>query len=70
MFEINVVEKIKTYFMFHNFFPIGNRAVYEIMCKNVVEPERPEMTIKYGAHSLMVDKSTDEIIIRHMRFAC
>jgi len=24
---------------------LENRAVYEIMCKNVVEPDRPEMTM-------------------------
>jgi hypothetical protein len=32
MFQINVVEKIKTHFMFSDFFP-ENRAVYEIMRK-------------------------------------
>ena len=37
--------------MIHNIFS-ENRAVYEIMCKNVVEPERPQMTIKYGAYAL------------------
>ena len=30
--------------MFHNFFS-ENRAVYHTMSKNVVEPERPPMTI-------------------------
>jgi hypothetical protein len=30
--------------MFNNFFP-PNRALYEIMSKNVVEPERPQMTV-------------------------
>ena len=29
--------------MLNNFFP-ENRAVYEIMWKNIVEPERPQMT--------------------------
>ena len=37
MFEIKVVEKIKTHFMSSNFFS-ENRAVYEIMSKKV-EPE-------------------------------
>jgi hypothetical protein len=41
MFKIKVVDKIKTHiFMFSNFFS-GNRAVFEIMSKNVVEPEGP-----------------------------
>jgi len=28
-----------------NFFPPENRAVYEIMCKNIAEPDRPRMTV-------------------------
>jgi hypothetical protein len=36
--------------MFNNFFFFfENRAVYEIMSKNVVEPERSQMTMYYGA---------------------
>ena len=31
--------------MFGNFFFPKNRVVYEIMSKNMVEPERPQMTI-------------------------
>jgi hypothetical protein len=38
------VRKIKTYFVFSNFF-LGNRAVYEIMWKNMLSPDRPQMTI-------------------------
>jgi hypothetical protein len=37
--------------MFNNFVS-ENRIVYEIMSKNVVEPERPQMTIQYGACAL------------------
>jgi len=33
-----------THFMFNNFFP-GNRGVYEIMWKNVVDPDRIQMAI-------------------------
>jgi hypothetical protein len=29
-----------------------NRAVYEIMRENLVDAERPQMTIKYGACAL------------------
>jgi hypothetical protein len=43
MLETEVVEKIKTRFLFHFFSE--NRAVYEIMWKNIVEPDRPQMTI-------------------------
>ena len=37
------IENQNTHFMFNNFF--FNHAVYEIMWKNIVEPDRPRMTI-------------------------
>jgi hypothetical protein len=37
------VDKIKTYFMFNNLFS-ENRAVYEMMQKNVVQLDRPQIT--------------------------
>jgi hypothetical protein len=40
-------------FMFNNFFP-ENHDVYEIKSKNMVEPERPQVTIEYGACALRV----------------
>jgi hypothetical protein len=46
IFEMKVADKIKTRFIFSFFFE--NRAVYEIMWKNVVEPDSLQMTI-YGA---------------------
>jgi hypothetical protein len=39
------VKKIKTHFMFSNPPPTPNLAVYEIMWKNIVYPDRPQMTI-------------------------
>jgi hypothetical protein len=39
MFQIKVVEKIKVQELFSE-----NRAIHEIMWKNMVEPERPQMT--------------------------
>ena len=44
MFQTKVVEKIKTHFVFDNVF-LENRAVYEILWKNMVEPDRPHMTV-------------------------
>jgi hypothetical protein len=43
----NVLDKIcrenqNTHFMFSKFFFSANRAVYDIMSKNVVEPEGPQ----------------------------
>ena len=54
MFQTQIVEKIKTHFIFNKFRPPpppDTRAFHEIMCKNVVEPDRPQMT-QYGACAL------------------
>jgi len=40
----NIVEKIKTHFVFSNIF-FENRAVYEKRWKNSVQRVRPKMTI-------------------------
>ena len=42
-------ENQNIHFMFSNFSE--NRAVYEIMSKNVVEPEGAQMTSQYGAYA-------------------
>ena len=42
MFQPKVVEKLETHFMSNNFFP-ENRAGYEIMWKNIVQPDKPQM---------------------------
>ena len=44
-------EDQNTHFMFNNFFP-ENRAVCEILSKNMVEPEGPQMTSQYGVYEL------------------
>jgi len=43
-FQTRVEENIKTYFMFNNFF-FETNAIYEIMWKNIVQPDRPQMTL-------------------------
>ena len=43
MFQTKFVDK-NIHFMFNNLFP-EDRAVYEIMSKIMVEPERPRVTI-------------------------
>ena len=46
IFEMKVVEKIKTHISYSvTFFFPEDRAVYEVMSKNVVEPERPQTKI-------------------------
>jgi hypothetical protein len=54
IFQTEFVEKIKTHFYVQSFFFSENRAVYEIMWRNTVQP----------------DRATDVSIIRRMRFAC
>jgi hypothetical protein len=44
-------ENQNTHFIFSNFFS-ENRAVYEIIAKDVVEPEGPQMTSKYSLYAL------------------
>jgi hypothetical protein len=51
MFQTTIGEKIETHFVFNNFF-FENCAIYEIIWKNCIEPNRPKMTIKYGACAL------------------
>ena len=38
-------ENQNTRFLFDNFFPLENLAVCEIMWKNIVQPDRPQITI-------------------------
>jgi hypothetical protein len=45
MFQTKRVEKIETHILYSKtFFSLENRAVYEIMWKIMVEPNRPQMT--------------------------
>jgi hypothetical protein len=45
------IEKIKTLISCSVTFS-ENRAMYEIMWKNMVEPDRPQIKIQYGACAL------------------
>jgi len=52
LLQTNVVQKIKTHFIFKHFSE--SRAVYEITWKNMLQPDRPQMTIHYEhAHCLL-----------------
>ena len=48
MFETKVEGKTKTQVLCSVTFFSGNRAVYEIMWKNMVQPVRSQMTVLYG----------------------
>ena len=62
MFQTNVVGKIKTHFVFSNFFFFENRAVYEIMWKNFVDVGRPKM-IKRMRIASWIPKFTEYVIL-------
>ena len=44
--------------MLHNLFP-ENHAVYEVMCKNSVEPDRPQMTVWRMRCARWISKTTN-----------
>ena len=52
MFQTKVVEQIKTHMLCSVTFFL-NRAVYEIMWKNIVEPDRPQITIWHMRHFML-----------------
>ena len=49
--NLNCRENQNTHFLFSIFFP-ESRAFYEIMWKNMIETDRLQMTIHYGACAL------------------
>jgi len=52
-------EKQNTHFKLHNFFFFENRAVCVIMWKNIVEPDRPQMTIWRMRFACWIPKATN-----------
>jgi len=46
MFQTELIEKIKTHFMICKIFFYENRAIYEKIWENFVEPDRTHVTIK------------------------
>ena len=63
-------ENQNTHFMFNNFFPPENRAVYEIMWKNTVQPDRSQMTIWRMRKTWWITKATNTHSEYVMRIAC
>jgi hypothetical protein len=49
--QTKVVEKIEEHFSFLVTFS-GSRDLYKIMWENIVDLERPQMTIQYGSCAL------------------
>jgi hypothetical protein len=52
-------ENQNTHFVFRNFFFFENRAVYEIMWKNISEPDGPQTTTWCMRVSRWVPKATN-----------
>jgi hypothetical protein len=53
MFQIKIVDKIKMHILYSMTFS-ENRVVYEIMSKNMVEPERLQMAIWWRVACLII----------------
>jgi len=51
LFQTQVVEKIKTHFIFMFIFS-KNHAMYEIMWESTVEPDWPQITVYYSTCTL------------------
>jgi adenine specific DNA methylase Mod len=49
---MKVAEKIKTHILCSKIFS-ENRAVYEIIWKNIIQPDKPQMTVQYGTCTLL-----------------
>jgi hypothetical protein len=52
MIHFQTCRKMETHFTFSNFFFL-NREVYEIMWRNIVEPEMPQMKITAHGHYML-----------------
>jgi hypothetical protein len=57
--EIRCRENQNIYFMFNYFFFSENRVVFEIMWKNMVDPDRPHMTIRRMRFACWLTKAAD-----------
>jgi hypothetical protein len=52
MFQTEVEEKIRTHILCSIIFPPGNRAVYEMVWRNMSEPNRLHLTLSLNALAL------------------
>jgi len=59
MFRTKVVDEIKTHVLFSIFFFL-NRAVYEIMWKNIIERDAIQMTILHMHIACWIIRATNK----------
>jgi hypothetical protein len=57
-FQIKFIEKIKIHVVCSITFFFENRAICEIVCKNIVEPDRPRMIIRLMRIGCCIPKAT------------
>jgi hypothetical protein len=67
MFQTELVEEIKTHFVFEKFF-FENGAVYEIMRKNTAERGQPKMTIRHMLIACWITMTTHTHTHTHSLF--
>ena len=59
MFQAKIIEKIKTDFTFNYPFFFKNRVVYEIVWKNILQPDRLQITIWRMRIACWIPKATN-----------
>jgi hypothetical protein len=59
MFQTKVVEEIKTHILCSVAFFAENHAVCEIMWINIVQPSRPQMTVRRMRTECWITKTTN-----------
>jgi hypothetical protein len=59
MFQTNVTVKVKKDIFIFNNNLFENLVLYEIMWKNIVEPARPQMTVRRIRIAWWIPKATD-----------
>jgi len=66
MFQTKVAEKIKTRFLCSITFFSENRAVYEILSKNILQPDRPQTIIWRMRIACCITKTKDIHTLRYV----
>ena len=62
MFQTNLQKKIKAHIFSSRSSPppLENRVLYEIMWKHIVDPDRPQMTIRHMRIACWITKATNK----------
>ena len=58
MFHTRVVQTVATHILCYNFFSEKNMPFFEIMWKNIIEPDRPQMITRRMRIACWVPKAT------------